>query len=338
MSGPEEAEALLSRLRLLAASRPREAREFFARLMDENGDELTPILSRLSGPGEGRLRQIVANAVRADPRRAAVVPQLREWLSVEADEFTKNAIRGALDAARVSDRPAGAKEISPLDPKFVEAYRYASSRLTHRVRNSLEESQAALMRLNWSIADLNGDEFYSSVVQIAANLASGFLAIARVVEFEQNDRYFELRSVALCDWIQMMNSDYAGKYSPVALRLDVVGDDRSVRVRGSDYLLGTIFWNLWKNAQQALGESCEIALRVRRDGAMVQILVLDNGEGFPLEARELVFSEKYSSRGRSRGRGLLEVQDAVERLHGRIVLVMEQEKLRVRISIPVEVQ
>jgi signal transduction histidine kinase len=338
MSDPEESDALLLRLRLLAASRPREAREFFARLMDDNGDELTQILSRLSGPGEGRLRQIVANTVRAEPRRAAVVPQLREWLTVEADEFTKNAIRGALDATRVSERTVGSKDISPLDPKFVEAYRYASSRLMHRVRNSLEESQAALMLLDRSITDLRGDEFHSSVVQIAADLASGFLALARVVEFEQEDRYFELRSVVLCDWLQMMNADYAGKYAPVALRWDVLGDDRSVRVRGSDYLLGTIFWNLWKNAQQALGESCAITLRVRKEGSVVQVLVLDSGDGFPLEAREMVFSERFSSRGRSRGRGLLEVQDAVERLHGRIVLVTEQEKLRVRISFPLEVQ
>ena len=66
----------------------------------------------------------------------------------------------------------------------------------------------------------------------------------------------------------------------------------------------------------------------------------DNGEGFSPELREIVFQQVYSSKNNSgRGRGLMEIQDAVERLAGRVELYeAKPSDFRIRISVPLETQ
>ncbi len=54
--------------------------------------------------------------------------------------------------------------------------------------------------------------------------------------------------------------------------------------------------------------------------------------------REIVFQQVYSSKNNSgRGRGLMEIQDAVERLAGQIGLYeAKPSDFRIRISVPLE--
>jgi sensor histidine kinase regulating citrate/malate metabolism len=66
--------------------------------------------------------------------------------------------------------------------------------------------------------------------------------------------------------------------------------------------------------------------------------ILDSGQGFSKDLKDIAFQQMYSSsRTPGRGRGLLEIQEAVERLRGRIQLFEEKpSEYRLLIRLPLE--
>ena len=73
-----------------------------------------------------------------------------------------------------------------------------------------------------------------------------------------------------------------------------------------------------------------------RDGRVL-LAIADNGPGFPEGMVGVAFEERFSTRGEGRGRGLLEVDDAVRRMSGSVALFKDVVGTpRVVISLPLE--
>jgi sigma-B regulation protein RsbU (phosphoserine phosphatase) len=68
----------------------------FLQLFDSGGPPLDHFLGRISSPADGRLRQLVANALRNPRDRERLAPHLIAWQEIETDDFTRRAIAGAL--------------------------------------------------------------------------------------------------------------------------------------------------------------------------------------------------------------------------------------------------
>src|SRR4051812_4297162 len=96
MANPESPIQFFSNLRKLAAENPRQARIQLLSLLDSDAATIEEVLRLAGAPGEGRLRQLIANAVRQRSDKPRLVPHLRRWLATETDEFSKAAINGAL--------------------------------------------------------------------------------------------------------------------------------------------------------------------------------------------------------------------------------------------------
>jgi sigma-B regulation protein RsbU (phosphoserine phosphatase) len=90
-------ENLYERLRQLAVEDPREARKVFLQLLDSGGPALDHFLGRISSAADGRLRHLVASALRNHRDRERLAPHLIAWHEIETDEFTRRAIAAALD-------------------------------------------------------------------------------------------------------------------------------------------------------------------------------------------------------------------------------------------------
>lgn len=331
MSDAEE--EVFTVLRRLVVERPREARAMIDELLDSRPPHLPGLLGRIKAPTESRIRQVIANSIRVSAGRRAAVPELDEWFATETDEFTKNALRAAL-AAEPASLPTS-RSTRPVDPAFVEAYRYAASRLTHKVRNAVTEPQAAIFRLAKAVENVPASDVRTELELAVVALREGLRGVARVVEFETDDSYFLMRPVQVLPWLRSMNQSYAQTYSPIELVIEASSEAGAARVIASDHFLTTIFWNLWTNAHQATEGRCQITIKASATRAELQMLVVDNGSGFSAEARDSAFATQYSTKGKTRGRGLLEVQDAVEQLRGDIRLVDLHDALRVRIDLPV---
>src|SRR5580700_11665665 len=115
-SAMQPPEILYEELRHLVVEDPREARRVFLQLLDSGGPALDDFLGRLSSPADGRLRQLVANALRSARDRERLAAHLITWQEIETDEFTHRAIARALDGldVRSAGQTALALEVARL--------------------------------------------------------------------------------------------------------------------------------------------------------------------------------------------------------------------------------
>jgi K+-sensing histidine kinase KdpD len=151
---------------------------------------------------------------------------------------------------------------------------------------------------------------------ILARLNDALLILGRAVELSDVDPgHFKDRLINLAEWLPQMNARYAATYQSIELNI-LNKDGVDATIYASDYLLELIFWNIWLNAHEMIGERCVITIEVCRAAGVLELLVLDNGAGFPKGLGDIIFSQAYSSNSFERGRGLLEVAEAVARLHG----------------------
>ena len=325
---------LYERLKQLAVEDPREARKVFLAVFAANGPELSDLLIRLRNPDDGRLRQVIANAVRQQPSKARLVNELLSWRESETDEFTRRAIEGALlDVNTSSFRESSANATPAVQSALGDVYRYVSDRLRHRLRNTMLSVQTQSSRLKRTIDSSNDSE----LLQILGRLDDAIISMGRDLEATNVDpEHFRLREIVLDDWVEQFHTRYSLRYPSIDLRFTGPPHPKA-RVRANDYLLETIFWNLWANAHQAVGENCQIAVSIGRSNQRVELLITDNGAGFPYDLKDVVFQQVYSTKEQGRGRGMMEVQDAVERLGGSIELrSVETENCRIRLSLPAE--
>ena len=150
-------ELLYERLRRLAVEDPREARGVFLAAFEAKSPGLADLFARLRKPNAGRLRQVVANSVRAHPEKARIVSELLQWRETETDEFTRRAIDGALvdvDSTALREDKNLQKVAAPSE--LVDMYRYVADRLRHRLRNTMLAAQAQASRLNRLTATVKG--------------------------------------------------------------------------------------------------------------------------------------------------------------------------------------
>src|SRR6516225_754268 len=110
----EPVELLHERLRRLAVEDPREARRVFLVLFDSGGSALEQFLGEISAPADGRLRHLVASALRNNRDKERLAPYLIAWHEIETDEFAKRAMAAALDGVKTESQTALAQEVARL--------------------------------------------------------------------------------------------------------------------------------------------------------------------------------------------------------------------------------
>ena len=112
----QPAELVHERLLRLAVEDPREARKAFLRIFDSGGSALELFLGQISSPADGRLRHLVASALRNDRDKERLAPYLIAWHEIETDEFARRAIAAALDGVKTESaaQTALAQEVARL--------------------------------------------------------------------------------------------------------------------------------------------------------------------------------------------------------------------------------
>lgn len=146
MPSSDGIEKLFEDLRLLAAKNPREARVRFFQILDSEISYVNGLLERVSAPGEGRLRQLISNAVRVRSDKEKVIPYILRWYKNETDEFAKRAIEAALEGVDKSAYQLTNQQ-SIANPALVKIYRHVTDRIQHQIRNALMPTDAKILKL-----------------------------------------------------------------------------------------------------------------------------------------------------------------------------------------------
>src|SRR5260370_5974098 len=115
-SAMQPAEHVHESLLRLAVEDPREARKVFLRIFDSAVSARELFLGQIASPADGRLRHLVASALRTDRDKERLAPYLIAWHEIETDEFAKRVIAAALDGVKTESagQTALAQEVARL--------------------------------------------------------------------------------------------------------------------------------------------------------------------------------------------------------------------------------
>lgn len=324
-------------VRRLAASDPRQARAYVQELLQSDQQALSALLQTASRPGDGRIRQVIAVVYRTTPQAAGLRQWLERWIAVEADEFTKSAIATALNANGQHAEPRTAARSNPL--AIVDAYRYVADRLCHRIRNAMTLPSAQLLRLKQLVEDATDPVLRHELAEIYAGMQVGLTRISRNVEFDASDGYTTWQTIHVIPWLERNKAEWMARHGDAKCAITHDHAIKKVAIRATPFLLDTILVNLWTNAIQIPDAVPQLEIQLSLDSARKQLefLFLDSGPGFPEAQLDSAFQEAFSTKSATRGRGLLEIADAVTRLQGSVRLLKHASRgYRIAISLPVE--
>ena len=132
-----------------------------------------------------------------------------------------------------------------------------------------------------------------------SRLVKNLLSFARKEPLEFH--HFELDE--LIDTVSLLLEVEISKYN---IEIDSDIPEEFPSIYGDKLQIEQIFFNLMKNAIQAMGNSApaRISIQAVQEGSWAIIKVEDNGSGIPPQALEHIFDAFHTSKGQSEGTGL----------------------------------
>lgn len=217
------------------------------------------------------------------------------------------------------------------------AWAEVARRLAHEIKNPLTPIQLSAERLQHKLSaqlDPAGQSMLARATETIVNqveamkaLVNGFRDYARLpaptlAALDLNALLYEVLAL------------YEAAPVPVSLRLaselpPVLADASQIR---------QVIHNLLQNAQDAVAERTapEILLATRLDGRRVELLVRDNGAGFPPPILARALEPYVTTKPRGSGLGLAIVRKIIEEHHGEISLGNQAEggaEIRIRLRV-----
>ncbi len=331
--GAVEVSAIYHRLRELAFEDPVATKNNFLDVLAEDHSTAVAVLTASTDQRGSRFRQITARALGKKALATDVERALSGWIEFETDEFALSAIREALAFKSVGAAPKRQKLQVQAPPLELEGtYKYVSGRLRHRVLNALPGAGMAIQRLKLDVQGAASPQLAATLSQQLDQLYGQLSKLEQAVKFDEDSAYFHAGPIDLVSWLRDHQTKFANEYAAFELFLELDGIAGPLHVYATAYWLETVFTNLWKNSVDEVGvEGCQITLMAARSGNELHVTVLDNGTGFQASDVERAFQFQYSSKSKERGRGHMEVRDAIERMGGTANVVATDRGFRVQL-------
>lgn len=190
-----------------------------------------------------------------------------------------------------------------------------------------------IQRLKIDVQKSGSPELVAMLSKQLDQLYGQLSKLENAVKFDEDGTYFQSGPVELLSWLRTHRAKFASEYAPIELVFDFADIGNTVFIRATPYWLETTFTNLWKNSVDAVGgEGCRIIIRGTIVRGKLRLTVLDNGEGFQPNDVERAFQFQYSSKSKERGRGHMEVRDAMERMNGSATVASTDQGYRVQLD------
>ena len=220
------------------------------------------------------------------------------------------------------------------------AWRDVARRIAHEIRNPLTPIQLSADRLSRRYADKIDDDgvFVRSLETINRQAAD----IGRMVDEFSNFARMPEPNIRAFDFSAMLeHAAFAQGVGAPDITVAVEAPEAPIILQGDERLLRQAFANLTKNALEAiqsLPEDLEVVGLIKLIAIpspdSLEIIIEDNGPGFPLEARDKLLEPYVTTRDRGTGLGLAIVNRVIVDHGGKIALQARPDGTRgARVSI-----
>jgi nitrogen fixation/metabolism regulation signal transduction histidine kinase len=215
------------------------------------------------------------------------------------------------------------------------AWAEVARRLAHEIKNPLTPIQLSAERLQFKLADRLDDEGRQMLERSTTTIVNQVEAMKNLVNAFRD--YARLPSpvmmpVDLNALVREVLVLYEG--SPVMIHAELAAD--LPRVLGDVTQIRQVIHNLLQNAEDALAEQPqpEIELLTRSDARRVDLILRDNGPGFPPEILSRAFEPYVTTKTRGTGLGLAIVKKIIDEHEGEIRLANREAggaEIRIRL-------
>lgn len=205
------------------------------------------------------------------------------------------------------------------------AWSEVARRLAHEIKNPLTPIQLSAERLRRKLGPVL-DAADGLVLERATHtIVQQVEAMKHMVnDFAEYARMPQSRMAAVN--LTALVREVLDLYRGGVVRMRLLGDERPIWIEGDALRLRQLLHNLLKNAAEALQEATppvaspevSVSLTLRREAHVVELLVGDNGRGFPPDLLGQIFEPYVTTRPKGTGLGLAIVKKVVEEHAGKV--------------------
>ena len=211
--------------------------------------------------------------------------------------------------------------------------------IAHEIRNPLASMSGSIQMLSQSGSlDHTGNRLMKIVLRETDRLNSlvtEFLQFARPnpPEFEQiHLRHVLDEMILVFRYLHFSNTPASRPDLDVNLRME-----SEIQIQADPRQLRQVFWNLLNNSVQAMPDGGTIDIVVEKRAREVEVQVLDQGVGIPVDRLDRIFDPFYSTKKDGTGLGLALVHRIIEEHEGRIHVVSSPgEGTRFSVILPIK--
>ncbi|MBL8406676.1 MAG: ATP-binding protein [Candidatus Accumulibacter phosphatis] len=199
------------------------------------------------------------------------------------------------------------------------AWGEVARRLAHEIKNPLTPIQLSAERLQMKLADRLSGTDAEMLARSTQTIIMQVQAMKRMVNDFSDYARMPAPELAVVD-LNALVVEVLGLYETSRATIEPNLAARLPPVWGDTTQLRQIIHNLLRNAEEAQEavDSPSIVIGTRRTDSMVELLVSDQGPGFPPEIIARVFEPYVTTKARGTGLGLAIVKKIVDEHHGRI--------------------
>lgn len=226
------------------------------------------------------------------------------------------------------------------------AWRDVARRIAHEIRNPLTPIQLSTERLRRRFTDYVPEDERAVFDKCTETILRQVADIGRMVEEFSNFARMPKPSMAAFDLSALIHeATFAQSMVQPEIGFNVIRPDGPLIILGDERLLAQAIGNLIKNAAEAIERlpedrdihgQIEVMVRVA-SGEEFEIIIEDNGPGFPDEARERLLEPYVTTREKGTGLGLAIVHRIIMDHGGAITLQNRadgRQGARVRVLLP----
>jgi len=200
------------------------------------------------------------------------------------------------------------------------AWAEVARRLAHEIRNPLTPIQLSAERLESKLAGKLAPADADTLARSTKTIVNQVATLKGMVDaFSQYARTPEasMRELDLNALTREVLTLYESSLGP-SVRLDLA--PALPRIVGDPAQLGQVIHNLLQNAQDALADTPEarVSIATAAAGSGVELVVTDNGCGFPEQMLQRVFEPYVTSKPKGTGLGLAIVKKIIEEHGGEV--------------------
>ena len=185
--------------------------------------------------------------------------------------------------------------------KYLAALGELAATLAHEIRNPLSAVSGSFQMLKSGVQFGDDERMLSSIIERELHrmgrLVDDILQYARPRETE----YYPVDFSKVCQ--ETVHSFYAGIcHRGISVKPNLPGGLFCI---GDANQLRQVLWNLLVNASQVVSDdNGQIDVSLTKNDMKIQLEVIDNGPGVPMDIRQKVFDAFYSTKERGMGLGL----------------------------------